>query len=311
MSRNGCAVHDLTIFDEMSPYDLGQIFLRIAKKFAFQLEECPKTGKQHYQCRISLKVKKRINELVTILDNEKLQKFHISPTSKDCSREFFYVMKDDSRVDGPWTEDDITRIPKDVVALRKLYPWQQEMMDMLSVYDERRIDIIYDPRGNHGKSTFVRFMATVKGAANIPMARDYRDIMRTAYCLNHKKERKIFLIDMPRAMNKTKLCEFFAGVETLKSGYVFDDRHVFKEEYIDRPRICIFTNELPELGLLSRDMWHIWSIDSHDLSLNSICLDDYLNSDGGSSCDFDDLSNESGETEQVPDVPPRINNVPK
>lgn len=65
---------------------------------------------------------------------------------------------------------------------------------------------------------------------------------------------------MPRAINKEKLAQFFAGIETLKSGYCYDDRYKFNRRLFDRPRICVFTNVEPDLKLLSKDMWKLWTV---------------------------------------------------
>lgn len=70
---------------------------------------------------------------------------------------------------------------------------------------------------------------------------------------------------MPRAINKEKLYQFFSGIETLKSGYCYDDRYKFTKRLFDRPRICIFTNVEPDETLLSKDMWRIWTVIDNQL----------------------------------------------
>jgi len=91
----------------------------------------------------------------------------------------------------------------------------------------------------------------------MPFCNDYKDIMRMAYDIGPKKA---YIVDMPRAINKEKLYQFFSGIETLKSGYCYDDRYKFNRRLFDRPRICIFTNVMPDLTLLSKDMWKLWTI---------------------------------------------------
>jgi len=79
-----------------------------------------------------------------------------------------------------------------------------------------------------------------------------------------------YLFDMPKSQNKDRLYGFFSGVETLKDGYAYDDRYVFKEKIFDCPNIWIFTNKLPEEDYLSKDRWRFWSIEDETLKRMSI-----------------------------------------
>lgn len=77
------------------------------------------------------------------------------------------------------------------------------------------------------------------------------------------KKMRIYIIDLPRAMKKEHLFQFFSGIETLKDGYAYDDRYKFKEEYFDSPNIWVFMNIIPEESYLSTDRWKIWRIDTN------------------------------------------------
>ena len=69
-----------------------------------------------------------------------------------------------------------------------------------------------------------------------------------------------YFIDMPRSLPKTKLNQFYSGIEELKNGHAWDARYHFKEKYFDSPNVWIFANEIPDKNLLSRDRWLIWEI---------------------------------------------------
>lgn len=255
-----CCVYDFTLFDDLNTKDIRSILSDHCKKYCFQLEEGEETNKRHYQGRMSLKVKKRKSEVIKLLGKQ-WNKFHVSVTSNENKNNNFYVLKEETRVEGPFTDENDIYIPSDISGIT-LRPWQQALKDILSQYSDRKIDIVYDKNGNIGKTTFVKHMCITEEAELLPMCNDYKDVMRMAYCVGISK---LYLIDMPRAINKEKLYGFFSAIESLKGGFSWDDRHVYKRRFFDRPRICLFTNVIPDVKLLSKDMWQFWKVDNDEL----------------------------------------------
>jgi hypothetical protein len=74
-----------------------------------------------------------------------------------------------------------------------------------------------------------------------------------------------YIVDMPRGMKKDKLGDFYSGIEVIKNGVAYDKRYTAKKIRFNRPRIFVFTNTLPELNLMSKDRWVIWTIINNDL----------------------------------------------
>jgi len=219
-----------------------------AKKWVFQLEKGSETGKLHFQGRISLKVKTR--------DAGKLNLGigHVSAThDKDND---FYVTKIETRVEGPWSDKDVVcYIPRDVGKITELRPWQKQLLSIITAYEERKVTVVIDPVGCSGKSTFVRWCMCHKFGQIIPMANDYKDLLRVVM---DAPKSPCYFVDMPRAMRKEKLYQFYSAVETIKGGYAFDDRYSFKQELFDPPNVVIFTNSMPDLQLLTRDRWQLF-----------------------------------------------------
>ena len=61
-------VYDFTSFQtDLSPDVIINNLKTFCKKYCFQKEECPLTGKLHYQGRISLKNKMLIGEIIFML----------------------------------------------------------------------------------------------------------------------------------------------------------------------------------------------------------------------------------------------------
>ncbi|QMW68723.1 replication-associated protein [Crucivirus-241] len=260
--QNACCVYDFTYFgvDVMSVDNMRDTLSKISKKYCFQLEKGNNTDKLHYQGRFSLKEKLRQSQLIAKLTTYDWEKFHVSVTSTENRDNNFYVCKLDTRVAGPFTEENHRPIPEQVEYMEKmgLYPWQSSIIETLQVYDRRCIDIIYDKLGNKGKSYLSFYMMSKYDCEMLPPLNDVKDLMRMAYDVGPKK---VYIFDMPRAMNKEKLFQLYSTIETLKSGFCYDDRYTYKRRLMPHPNLCIFTNVLPNRELLSEDRWRIWNID--------------------------------------------------
>jgi len=222
-------------------------------KWAFQLEK-GETGKLHYQGRFSLKNKVRSPTQVAKLLGVT---WHFSITSNDCKDNDDYVTKTDTREAGPWRHDDPPPpyIPRQIREIEKLRPWQQHIVDDAHIWDTRHINIIIDETGNHGKSILKTWVGVHGIGRSLPFMNDYRDLMRVVM---DTPKKPLYIIDIPRSLKKDHLFQFFAGIETLKDGYAYDDRYKFREEYFDCPNIWVFMNTVPETSMLSKDRWKIW-----------------------------------------------------
>lgn len=231
------------------------------KKWSFQFERGA-SGYLHYQGRFSLKTKMRLNSVKELFKDWK--DIHFSITSNENRDNNFYVMKEESRIAGPWTDekDKPIYIPRQIREISMLYPWQQQVVDDADVWNKRTINILFDPVGDNGKSTLKTYIGVNKIGRAIPPFDNYKDIMRM---IMNTEKRRLYIIDMPRALKQDKVEQLFGGIETLKDGYAFDDRYNFKEEYFDCPNIWVFTNKIYPDELLSKGRWKYWTIKNNVL----------------------------------------------
>lgn len=257
------AMYDITIPCDRATLDEVRDFFRIyCKRWCFQQEQGAETGYLHYQCRISLISKKRVPTMITWLSELK-PGWHVSPTSNPSfyTGNEFYVMKVDTRIDGPWSDrEDIntTMIPTRLRAEPTWKPWQQTVIDMISVPpDDRVINVIVDTTGNNGKSFLTLWLMSRNKCERIPQQKDARDIMRMIMNL---PKRTCYFIDLPRGTSHKDQNSVYAAIEEIKNGYCYDDRYCFKREIFEPPHVWVFTNELPQVHLLSRDRWCYWKI---------------------------------------------------
>lgn len=235
----------------------------ISKNWVFQAEIGHEKKHKHYQGRFSLKVKARgLN-----IDNPLKCVFKISSLNS-CKggnrKKFSYVMKEDTRVDGPWSDiaEFDTYIPRQFRGI-ELRPWQKLLLEKAKAFNDRHINLIYDPVGNKGKSIVAHYARLHLNGLVVPCVNDQERLVATCcnICMskNMRSPNPLF-IDMPRAMGKDRLYGLYSAVEQIKSGYLFDLRNKYKDWDIDSPNIWVFSNKLPEGNILSADRWKIWWI---------------------------------------------------
>lgn len=247
-------VYDFTSFEE-DYLAIKKWCEQYCKKWCFQEEECPDTGNHHFQGRISLKEKRRPTEIP-----KNSLKFHFSQTSNTNKNNDFYACKELTRIAGPWKDtDDKVYITKQSILFNsfELRKYQVKIKEMCQEFDMRKIDIIYDSRGNMGKSIFAEHLEGLGLIEEIPPYRLMDDIFQWVY---GRPKKPAYFIDLPRGMKKDKLGELYSGIEIIKNGVAYDKRYSAKKVRFDRPRIFVFTNILPCLDLMSRDRWVIHEI---------------------------------------------------
>lgn len=267
--RNECCWYDFTIHltqkgkkiwreDEypVLQKQLGEI----CKQGTFQLEEGSKTGKLHFQGRISLKKKMRKTALVKIATETFLrQGVRWSITSKTNINNFNYLTKEFTRKAGPW---DITEkpliIPRQIREIKELRPFQKQIIADANVWNTRTINWVYQPKGCVGKSILKTYLRAHKLGRPLPPCNDMKDLLRMVCDMPTSK---LYIVDLPKAMKKDKLYGLLGALETIKDGYAYDDRYHFKEKIFDCPNIWVFSNMLPDFNMLSNDRWKIWNID--------------------------------------------------
>lgn len=221
------------------------------KKWCFQ-EEDAGSGK-HYQGSVSSQKKYRLNEI------PKKWNIHWSQAHVDND---IYESKEESRINGPWRDDDI-RIPRQIYEVTELFPWQNSVIEMSRVWDSRHINVIVDKEGCKGKSVLVgKMCCELKMARKIPPLDSYKDIMCLAMSMPTSP---CYLVDMPRALDKSKQECFYSAIESIKDGHLWDSRYVYKEKWIDSPVIWLFTNVHPNRRLLSADRWKVFVIEKGEL----------------------------------------------
>jgi len=239
----------------------------VAKKYVIQ-QELGEGGLRHFQGRISLiKKKYKHTKLSAFGENPELLPNFFQPTvTEEHRKEAFYCMKEETRIGGPWKDTD----PIEPILTKQLElfigwglkPWMKTLEEKVNTFSLRKIDLVYDPTGNNGKSLFSEYLEYKGVGEEVPCYRLMDDIFQWV-CSRPIK--KVYIMDLPRGMKKDKLADLYSGIEVIKNGVAFDKRNHAKKKRFDRPRIIVFTNVLPCLDLMTRDRWQIWIIQNGQL----------------------------------------------
>uniref|UniRef100_UPI004047DAAD hypothetical protein n=1 Tax=Polynucleobacter sp. TaxID=2029855 RepID=UPI004047DAAD len=257
--NNAVCCYDFTYHDiDKTAKDIILLLNLHCKKWCFQKEKGEETGKEHWQGRFSLKIKKRRNNIPMNLG-------HYSPTSTVNKDNDFYVCKEETRIEGPYKDDDeVIYIPRQIREIDTLYPWQESIINKMNVWDTRTINQVYDPTGNIGKTTLIGYCRAYKLATKIPMCNDFNKVMEMVMCMPTAKN---YIFDFPKCLSKENLRGLYAAIEEIKNGYAYDTRYSFKDKFFDSPNIWIFSNEPPNYDYLSSDRWKLWMVKNNELIL--------------------------------------------
>jgi hypothetical protein len=276
-----CAVYDMRLHaDRCESGDLIEWLKRNCKRYAFQKERSD-SGYLHWQIRFSLLKKRYRNAVISLLPEhlrpDVISEYLEPTTNIEHCRTFFYALKEDTRIEGPFVDPIHEKklglgdvyMPRQY-KIKDLYPWQQQIKDSADEFDFRGIDVLCSAGGNDGKTTIAALCELLGYGIDMPMLNDYKEIVSLAcnICMDQElRTPRMFFFDMPRAMKKNKLNEFYSAIEQIKKGKLYDIRYHYKSWWIDSPRVWIFCNEKPDPALLSRDRWRIWQIDKETRKL--------------------------------------------
>ena len=273
-------VFDFTLSKDANNFDhvkINKDLRDYCKAWTFQLEKS-EDGYEHYQGRFSLRSKRTLKSCLSIFVCELDWKGKIMPTARSNTRNFNYVQKADTRIAGPWTDKDQVieeeYIPRQFRNI-ELYAWQQKVIELSETFIDRTINVIYDEKGNNGKSTLASIVELKYNGIDLPPINDMKELISTMcnICIDtNNRNPKIVFIDMTRAMDKSRLYGIYTAIEQIKKGKLYDLRYKYKKYWIDSPAIWVFSNILPDEELLSRDRWKIWQIIDKDLTRYNECI---------------------------------------
>lgn len=286
MSENGsgCVGWEATLRQEKTDgtmwdaYEVGKLLNQMCKRFEFQLERGEQSGLLHFQMKLSLRKKANKKNLLqlsqSLFGDDLANNPAYSPTSKaNLANWKSYCVKPQTRVEGthPFFSEDFQNeialefIPRQFKGLmEKLYPYQKTIFESAKIFEVRKINFVYNPSGNVGKSTIASLCGLFGRGIDLPPMTDYDKIIQSLCDICEAKNEHSpspILFDMPRAIESQKFSSIFSAIEQIKKGHLCDVRHKYRDWWIDSPQIWVFSNVMPDLErYLSMDRWNIWTI---------------------------------------------------
>lgn len=174
--------------------------------------------------------------------------WHVDPTSEQ-GRNFRYVEKE-----GKYFRSWERALSK--WALAKLREWQEQVVMGMEEQDDRRVLVVVDPEGGKGKTILSKYLVANHKAEYVPPLDNAQDLMAFAMA----KPSTAYIFDLPRIEDIKKMVGMWSAIEQIKNGYLYDKRYNYKDQWIDPPKIVVFSNSDPPLWALSRDRWVVCDI---------------------------------------------------
>lgn len=229
---------------------LETTFRPLCKKYIFQEETGENEDTPHIQGNFQLLKKMRWSEF------NLPKELHWEKT-RNPDAAFKYCEKNETRT-GEQRMFGIIK-PRIPWCIETLYPWQQELYDILKeeCEDRRTIHWYWSDSGNIGKSEFVKYCRLKLNSLKLTYGKT-SDLINLVFNAN-MDERNIIMIDIPRnGGNKIS----YNALEEIKNGYITNTKYETDDKIFKSPHIAILANVPPDTTSqgFSADRWHIVEI---------------------------------------------------
>lgn len=147
----------------------------------------------------------------------------------------------------------------------KLRPWQEQLMSIIETANDRRIDVVYNPSANEGKSFLIGHLWETGKAHCIQGQNNAKGIVQD--CASEFIQngwRPIVVIDIPWSWKWTN--DLYIALERIKDGLIKDTRFTSKTINIHGVKVLVMCNSKPNVSKLARDRWNILTLEGGALS---------------------------------------------
>jgi len=237
------------------------------KKWVYQLERS-ENGMMHYQCVISLNKKefsKKVLSSISAYTSIKEDYINISP-SLTGNTSFNYAMKEETRVDGPWSNKMLEEnLQVETLPFGKFYNWQKVVFHIaMGKPDDRSIHWFYDTTGNRGKTQLTRMLLANHGkeVGVIPCVGTSNQLVSAIINMGM---RKTYILDIPRAKSggdwEDRIADLMLTIESIKNGLLVSAMYgKLNQLLMPHPNVIVFSNY--RLYGLSPDRWKKYDMDT-------------------------------------------------
>ncbi len=236
----------LNNYTDLDILHLKMRFNKMCKWYIFE-EETGKEGTPHLQGNISLTKKLRFTSI------SKWDKRIHWESTRNVEASIEYCRKE-TRI---YTNLDLEEFNEyDKIEWKA---WQKQVLHTVAkpCKDDRKINWIYDKRGNTGKSFLTKYLMRVENALVVDGRKT--DIFHQ---IAKRKEEGIavplVIIDIPRASFSNIS---YSAIECIKNGFISSGKYEGGQYTFKSPHIYVFANSRPERSKFSKDRWNIIKLD--------------------------------------------------
>ncbi len=232
----------LNNFNKSDVLHLKMRFNKMCKWWVFE-EETGKEGTPHLQGNISLIKKLRFTSI-----SKWDKRIHWEPT-RNVEAAIEYCQKE-TKIYTNLDMEDFNEY--DTIEWKE---WQKEVIETVEkpCKEDRKINWIWDDKGNVGKSYLTKYLMRVENALVVEGKKS--DIFHQ---IAKRKEEGIaislVIIDVPRSsFNNIS----YSAIECIKNGFISSGKYEGGQYTFKSPHIYIFANQEPDLSKFSKDRWNI------------------------------------------------------
>jgi hypothetical protein len=227
--------------------------LGVFKRWRFQLEQ-GEGGIKHYQGVFHCTVRSRKTELQKIFKEVDVSKNTVDYLKQSGSKAAdAYVMKDESRLEGPWEYN----MPREIKVITPGTGGRQWQLDILKTIDEepddRTIWWYWSEGGNVGKTAFAKYLVVKHNACILQGKRDNILNGLMTYKTEHGETPRLVIFPVSRSVEDKYMC--YEALEHVKDMLFYSGKYEGGTIAGNCPHLIVFANREPDRFKLSQDRW--------------------------------------------------------
>lgn len=264
-SKHWCFTYNSYIENELS--DFFDLCSKCSKKFVFQ-EETGENGNKHLQGYICFNTKVRPKGIF----EQFYRGIHWEKT-RSIKASILYCSDPSKRTGRIFSKGGLVPEPLHTLSRDQLYPWQSEVHTICTsqiekkIKDDRTIYWFWEPNGNVGKSSFVKFLCIKLNA--LVLSGKGSDMKYGIVKYNEKTGYypTLVVLDIPRTIQDYVS---YSAIEEIKNGCFFSGKYEGTMCLYNSPIVLCFANKPPSLEKFSRDRWYIRRIVNKELVMTRL-----------------------------------------
>lgn len=273
-----CFTHFSTHWDvpNLFPPDITTIWgiKQVWVYAVFGREICPTTKNQHWQCFIYLNDKKTPLTVANVLEKHLGKRPHVILCRGTIDENYDYCSKEKDfyewgkKPDGKKSNKESNKEPEIIIepdVITELRPFQQQILDIYNgPINKGKVNWIYDPTGQLGKTEMLRYMY-IHHKVPFSYGGKCADIINLVF--NNKKqfcetEKPTMIYNFGRETKPNEIS--YKSMEQVSDGAISNTK--FEAGCFvmpKKPHIFVFANCLPLMEKLTKSRWIIYTIDEN------------------------------------------------